>query len=158
VDQDPDASFDAAVDLELARAQQGDVGDARLAGGLRRVGAVDVGRRGEDDRDEVVLGQLVAREDPLDQLLGPLDEVGALVPLQRGGAAQGTDRGVGPRVGRWSSRSSSSAGSGRVGGAGVPLAAGAGSSSRPVAPSRLDGLAAAWSAPTSAWVRNRQLP
>ena len=59
-----------------------------LTRGLGRVGGVDVVRGGEDDRDQVVLGQVVALEHCPDQLRRPLQQVVPLIQVQLGGSPE----------------------------------------------------------------------
>src|SRR5262245_28142799 len=89
VQQGPDGPGVAVADAELARADQGHVAEAHLAGGEGGELAGEVVGRGEQDRDQVVVRDLVAFEQPDEQLLGPLQQLLPLVLVDRGGAAQG---------------------------------------------------------------------
>ena len=79
------------VDLELARADEGHVVEAELAGGVRRELRVQVGGRREDDADEVVDGQRVGIEHVAHHLGDPVEHVLALVGLELGGSPYGSD-------------------------------------------------------------------
>jgi hypothetical protein len=78
-------------DRQLARAQQWHVAEAQVAGGQGGELADQVLGRGEDDRDQVVVADPVAGQQLGDQFLGPLDQVAALVGVDRGRAAQGDE-------------------------------------------------------------------
>jgi len=83
----------------LLRAHERDGSESEFPGSGGREVADDVGRAGAEDGDDVVDIEIIGGDDGLDELLGALVEVGALVCVERGGTTDSADGHGGNRIG-----------------------------------------------------------
>ena len=93
VSEESDAEGEATLDVDLLRADEGDVAQTPPASRRRRVSRVDVGGRGDQDADDVVVGRRVAGVHLVEQRVHPLAHVVDVVLIESGGAAKSANCG-----------------------------------------------------------------